>query len=98
VSIPLEHDAYIFQKEASLHLIGTSNRKQFPLRSAMFRYNLVRHSAIGYDRNFRLVTLLPSPICNAVPERIDCDLVSTDPNRAIHATRSSTFRDTQATL
>lgn len=63
-----------------------------------FRYKMVRHSAIGYDRNFRLVTLLPSSICNATPERMDCDLVSTDPNRAIRATRSSTFRDIQATL
>lgn len=62
------------------------------------RYNMIRHSAIGYDRNFRLVTLLPSSICNATPERMDRDLVSTDPNRAIRATRSSTFHDTQATL
>lgn len=64
----------------------------------MSRYNTVRHSALGYGRNFRSVTLLPSSIRNATPERMDCDLVSTDPNRAIRATRSTTFRDTRATL
>lgn len=63
-----------------------------------FRYNMIRHSMIGYDRNFRLVTLLPSSICNAIPERMDRDLVSTDPNRTISARRTSTFRDTRATL